>query len=81
LPVVICLRGQAGHGNADGFEGCTSSGSGPVVIDRVSLASPKDLRIVGAYIVPDRYLADTQKRGEVSGPGGLVVRSGRCRVR
>jgi hypothetical protein len=58
-PGTACLPGRPGHGNTDGLESYVNSGPGIVIIDRVSLASPRNLRLAGAYIVPGRYAVGT----------------------
>lgn len=45
-----------GHADTDGIQGFTNTGRKALVIDRVTLASARHLRLVGAYIVPGRYL-------------------------
>jgi hypothetical protein len=58
-PGTACLPGRPGHGNTDGLESYINSGPDSVIIDRVSLAAPRDLRLAGAYIVPGRYAVGT----------------------
>lgn len=53
-PGSMCVPGRLGHGDTDGFESYTNSGPGTVVIDRVSVASSRNLKIIGGYALPGR---------------------------
>ena len=56
-PSQQCFGGSApGHADTDGIQRFENIGRHSLVIDRVTLASPRNLRLVGSYIVPGLYL-------------------------
>jgi hypothetical protein len=56
---TACLPGRPGNANTDGLENYVNSGRGTVIIDRLSLAQARGLKLAGAYIVPGRYSVGT----------------------
>jgi hypothetical protein len=56
-PSTQCFgEAQPGHADTDGVQDFMNTGRNTIVIDRVTLASARHLRLVGAYTVPGRYL-------------------------
>jgi hypothetical protein len=49
---TLCLPVPLGGADTDGFQSFTNGSHDVLVIDRVYLASARNLRLVGAYIVP-----------------------------
>jgi hypothetical protein len=47
-----CLPLTAGHLLTDGFDVLRDQGHKPIMIERLSLRSPRRLRLVGSYLVP-----------------------------
>jgi hypothetical protein len=57
--VFECLLGRLGGADTEGSLLLTNRGHDTVAIDRLSLASPDKLKLVGAYAVPGRWLVGT----------------------
>jgi hypothetical protein len=52
---TVCLPSRLGHAVTIGLQDFTNSGHDAVIIDRVTLGAPRNLRLAGAYAVPGRY--------------------------
>lgn len=69
---TACLPGRPGNANTDGLENYVNGGHGTLIIDRVSLAQPRGLKLAGAYIVPGKYSVGT--RATFPPPAGQLLR-------
>ncbi len=49
---TACLPASPGQADTEGLQNPTNSSHDTLVIDRVALASPQNITLVGAYIVP-----------------------------
>jgi len=54
--IVQCFPGRLHHADTEGSDSFDNTGDSTLVIDSVTLASARHLRLVGAYIVPGRYV-------------------------
>ena len=49
---TACVPARVGQARTDGIDGAENTGRTTVVIDRIALASPRHIRLIGAYVVP-----------------------------
>lgn len=52
---TACEPTQLGRPVTIGIQDLTNSGHGNVVIDRLALGDPRDIKLAGAYTLPGRY--------------------------
>lgn len=53
-PTTTCTPLSPGEAMSDGYLSVTNNSSGTLTIERIALASPRSIRLLGAYIVPLR---------------------------
>src|SRR5690242_9707666 len=52
---TACIPAQVGQARTDGIDGAKNTGKTAVVIDRIALASPRHIKMTGAYVVPGEH--------------------------
>jgi hypothetical protein len=58
-PATQCLPGRPGHANTQGVQNFTNTSHDTLVIDRVTLGAPHNIRLTGVFLVPGRWLVGT----------------------